>query len=308
MRTTRSPIRLPLRGGRRRGVTLLELILAIGLLAVLTSLTFAALMRRAKSQYLEVSCRELASLITMVRARAQLDGKVYRVRFLTEEEVRDAESDAEDGGPTIDPRQPVIEREDDPIEEPGKFTRVKAPWARRDPFLGDVWCCEVRLGKPTIDQLIVLRESRAEDLKNDLEEAFDEFDPRFPPLIIYPSGQSEWVTFVLTEAEYMLDLENLRDEVRIDTIIDGFTGEAWLQRPFYDEELDLFAEKHWPAVLRQDLLTSYVLTEDDVLEIQERRLLRGAGGDKIDRVDRIDDSELRQIREERERDNGDGAS
>jgi hypothetical protein len=54
---------------------------------------------------------------------------------------------------------------------------------------------------------------------------------------------------------------------RIEVILEGPTGLAWLQRPFYDEELDLFEEKGWPAVLRKDFLDKAVLTEDDILEL-----------------------------------------
>ncbi|MCH7632740.1 MAG: hypothetical protein IIB59_05965, partial [Planctomycetes bacterium] len=55
-------------------------------------------------------------------------------------------------------------------------------------------------------------------------------------------------------------------------ILEGLTGLCWLQRPFYDEELDLFADKGWPAVLRQDFLRPDMLTEDDVLELREIRV------------------------------------
>jgi len=55
----------------------------------------------------------------------------------------------------------------------------------------------------------------------------------------------------------------------IDVIVDGLSGLCWLQRPFYDEELDLFEEKNWPAVLRKDFLSPLELTERDVLELRE---------------------------------------
>ena len=39
-----------------------------------------------------------------------------------------------------------------------------------------------------------------------------------------------------------------------------------------EEELDLFEEKNWPIVLRQDFLDPRVLTEDDVLELHDSLL------------------------------------
>jgi hypothetical protein len=69
-----------------------------------------------------------------------------------------------------------------------------------------------------------------------------------------------------------ITLEELEDYARIHVIVEGATGLAWLQRPFYEEELDLFEEKGWPAVLRQDFLDPRVLTEDDVLELRETQI------------------------------------
>jgi hypothetical protein len=57
-------------------------------------------------------------------------------------------------------------------------------------------------------------------------------------------------------------------------ILEGETGIAWLQRPFYDDELDLFADRNWPAVLRQDFLRKEPLTERDVLELRDIQMKR----------------------------------
>ncbi|MGB0717578.1 MAG: hypothetical protein ACPGXK_16995, partial [Phycisphaerae bacterium] len=65
------------------------------------------------------------------------------------------------------------------------------------------------------------------------------------------------------------DLAEDSDSESLEIIVDGRSGAAWLQRPLYEEELDLFEEENWPIVLRQDFLRPEVLTEDDVLELQD---------------------------------------
>jgi type II secretory pathway pseudopilin PulG len=254
---------------RRRAFTLLEVSLVVGLLVLLTAMVVPSLYRQFRADSLPRSAKQLRSLITLVRANASFDNMRYRIRFPNEDEKDLFGGDS----------QPLIEREDDPIDEPEVFNVVTDPWAIEPTFMGDVWCAEVRLGKPTIERLRELRERSGDDIERELEDAKerdDKIDPDRPPLFIEPDGSSEWVTFVLTTAPRRTALDDLPDHPQLHLIADGGTGLAWLQRRFYDEEIDLFEEKNWPAVLRQDLLSPGVLTEDDVLEIRERQI-RGSG-------------------------------
>lgn len=251
-------------GARRTGArafTLIEVVLVIGILLAISALVLPNFLRQFKQDELPRSGRQLRSLITLTRAHAAFDGKRYRIRFPGEDDLESL-----DGS-----EQPLIEREDDPIEDPDIFKRISAPWVVGDIFLGEVRCAEVRLGKPTIQRLQDLRNRTGDDIARALkkEDKLDQLDPERPPLLIEPDGTSEWATFVLTTAPAYLALDELDDQPRVEVILDGTTGLAWLQRPFYDEELDLFEEKGWAAVLRQDFLNPRVLTEDDVLELRE---------------------------------------
>jgi hypothetical protein len=40
----------------------------------------------------------------------------------------------------------------------------------------------------------------------------------------------------------------------------------------YEEELSLLEENNWPPVFRRDFLAPKALTEDDVIEIQEKAI------------------------------------
>ena len=265
----------------RRAFTLIEVVLVIGLLVTISALTLPNFVRELERQQLPGTARQFRSLLTLTRANAAFDGLRYRVRFAGEKEEN----------LLLDERQPIIEREDDPINEPEVFHQVTAPWAIGTTVLKGVRCIEVRLGRPTIAKLQKLQETR-----NAIKDALDQeenpeefFDPARPPYYIEPDGSGEWATFVFTDAPKPLlieDLEADRSEYTlIQVITEELTGLSWLQRPFYDEELDLFEQNHWPAVLRQDFLDPRVLTEDDVLELHEsrgRRRVKDTNGDDVD--------------------------
>ena len=236
----------------------MEIVLVVGILVAITAMAIPTFVNEIQRNELEGSARQMRSLLTMVGANAALDGVRYRVRFPQEDEEDPL------GGDT----QPLIEREDFPIEEPEEFYLVTAPWAIGNTLLGNVWCAEVRLGRPTVDSLRLTR-SEVEDT---IEEAFEDFEPERPPLLFDPDSTCEWATFVLTDAPRDINLDDLEDYPCIEVILEGSTGLSWLQRPLYEEELDLFEEKNWPVVLRQDLLSLRELTEDDMLELREALL------------------------------------
>lgn len=228
----------------------------VAIMAVIAMMVVPGLFEEYRREELPGSARQFRSLLTLVSANAAFDGKRYRVRFPEEDE-----EDALGGD-----RQPLIEREDDPFLEPDVFDLVTDPWAVGNTFLGKVWCAEVRLGRPTIERL---QETRSE-IEDALEEEFEDFTPERLPLVFEPDGTSDWATFVLVaDAPRGIAIEELENYERIEVIYEGATGLAWLQRPFYEEELDLFEEHNWPAVLRRDFLDPRVLTEDDVLELRD---------------------------------------
>jgi len=240
--------------------TLVEVIFVVGLLLVISAITIPNFFGELKRQELPTSANQLRSLVTLVRANAAFDAKRYRIRF-----PLDGETDALGGV-----RQPLIERENNPIERPEEFKALTANWAVGATLLGDVRCAEIRLGRPTVDDI----KSRRQSASRELEQAFgvrnkrQEFERERPPVYVEPDGTSDWATFTLTEAGHEIPLNELYQHPGIDVILDGLTGLCWLQRPFYDEELDLFKEKNWPAVLRKDFLTPQMLTEQDVLELR----------------------------------------
>lgn len=240
---------------------------------MLTIAAFALpnVIRDIETRRLPESARQMRALLTLTRANAMYDGKRYRVRIPADDELDS------DGGE----RQPIVEREDEPFLEPGTYNRVIDPWARGDTLLGDVWCAGVRLGRPTLERIMEERfvDELAEELVEEVDEQESEYTEQYPPLYIEPDGTTEWVTFVVTDAPRDIEIDALFEDeesgeqyLRIEVILDGNTGLCWLQRPFYDEELDLFQEHGWPPVLRRDFIRTEPLTEEDVLETRETRV------------------------------------
>lgn len=248
---------------RANAFTMFEMLLTVGLLVLVASFVVPTFVDEIRRSEFPESARRMRGLLSMVRAKAAFDGRRYRVRMpLTGEE--DAQGTR---------RQPIVEYEKDPILEPEVYEPVMDGWATALTFLGDdARCAEVRLGRPTIADLQARRKTATEELDNVFRK--EDFDADFPPLIVEPDGTSEWATFVITAAPPDTPRDELEDHPTIEVILDGSTGLIWLQRPFYQEELDLFEEKGWPAVLRRDFTDTRVLTENDVLELYD---LGGSG-------------------------------
>ncbi|KAB2942437.1 MAG: prepilin-type N-terminal cleavage/methylation domain-containing protein [Phycisphaerae bacterium] len=250
------------RGTGRHGYTLLEVVLVTALLAVVAAIAIPNLILEIRGAQLETSAEQLRSLVELVRANAQMDGKRYRIRFPREDEMDRQGTDV----------QPIIERADDPLE-PEEWTLVEEPWTLGETLLRDCWCIQVRLGRPTIEKLRDPEASMSEELANLRED----FAPEYPPVIFEPDGTAPWAVFVVTKAPRDLTPADLDDTVpRFEVIMEGPTGMVWIQRALYEDELDLFEQNGWPIVLRRDFFDPRHLTENDVLELQESAIAPGA--------------------------------
>lgn len=242
--------------GQRRAFTFIEIVLVIALLGMMAAMALPTLVQEIRGSRLPTSAEQMRSLIELVRANAQIEGKRYRIRF-----PRGDELDRQ--GTSV---QPLIERADDPMN-PEAWTLVEEPWTLGETLLRDCWCIQVRLGRPTVEKIRDPAPSVAEELANMRED----WDVDYPPLIFEPDGTSPWATYVITKAPKNTKVEALDDTVpRLEVILEGPTGMIWIQRALYASEIDLFEQNGWPVVLRRDFSDPRPLTEKDVLELSEQ--------------------------------------
>ncbi len=233
----------------RRGFTLVEVLLVIGLMAVLAWFVVPVFTGELERRRLQQSIDQLQTVIHLTRAHAMNDGKRYRIRWSEEEDYEEAE----ETGLTL---QPVIEVEKDPIDEPGEFVEVQELWAIGDTLYAGIQCAEVRLGRPQeleeeeeeeldrmdaiadgIDEMFDEEDDELDDLfDEDPDEAAteEEKDPVRPAIVFEPDGTVEWATILLTNGT-----EDEEGELRTwEVQIDGRTGKVGWRRTPTEEEIE----------------------------------------------------------------------
>jgi hypothetical protein len=200
------------------GLTLLEILLVGGLLVVLFSFVMPNLFGRFEKQQLIESANRLRAQIQMTRTQAQMDNLRYRIRWVTHEDTN--ADDVRDW-----PRQPFVEFEPDPYDTDWEEWELADPvWVMDEILLSPVRCLSVTLGKPMHYETYDDRFGRT-DFERPMER---------PELVFEPNGTCEWATFTLTD-----DRVNADGELMIlDVIVDGRSGQAFIQHPLTDEEME----------------------------------------------------------------------
>lgn len=255
-------------GKFRRGMTLIEILVVLSLLALLAVFFIPNYIREVQESRLLNSAYQLRSMIYLTRTHAMLDGIRYRLRFVDAENY--------EGDSYVDPSagmQPLVERESNDPESYGEFLPSTETWTRGITLYEGIRCISVQLGRPTF------RDDMAEAFGDEDDEEFESNDSVFAELVFEPDGTCDWATFVLTNADEELSLEDISSEEDFDAetlqvIVDGRIGQAWIQRYLTDDEESLLKEYGLRPVLRQDFLSTRRLTEDDVRQISEGRTRR----------------------------------
>ena len=146
--------------GRAVGFTLVEIVLAIGLVALLVSMGIVALGRWYETSQLPEGARRLESILRLARADACARGRRVRVDF------------------DPDTLNPSVLWEPKPLEEPGSFVQHPGAWAHDVPVgLVRVSRCE-RRGADAVQTLTY----------NDDEELTSEEGNVVQAITFYPDG------------------------------------------------------------------------------------------------------------------------
>lgn len=241
----------------RAGFTLVELLLVLVVVGALLLLALPDLAATLSSERLPTSARDLRSLLQMCRGHAMTSGLRVRVRFPTDEEAAELPQGY----------QPIVEIEADPIEQPGVFTPLAVGWASEPVFRKGVRFLRLQFGKPQF------REDDEDPFgfeEQRLRRNVPEEELYFRTIVFEPDGAFPWVTIQLTDAPPDAEEDEIEEGYqRLNLVMDGTTGEGWIQQPLTEEEIELLKEHNGSPLLRYDRYNAPPLTEDNLLYIDE---------------------------------------
>lgn len=196
---------------RRRGFTLVEILLVIGLLVLLAGMTVPLFKSDTPYQKIERTADRLSSLLAMCRAEAMLHGHPFRVTWPkpTEENPTDI--------------QPLIVHEADPVGSPGQYSQVAASWAREPVIEPGV---KLRLIQPGVFDIATLSSTKGRFTVP--------ADPSLVDAQLHPDGTADPAVFVLTIPPGGDSQEDLQFWV----VLDGITGLCKVREPPTAKQFD----------------------------------------------------------------------
>ncbi len=252
----------------RRAFTLIELLLAIALLAILAAFLYPNLKPEMQRRSLVESADRLRSLIVMCRAKAMQDGKKYRISFPGTPDPLDPHADDRVDVP-FETLQPNIERQMDALGNPDWFGGFDEGWKNINVMQDGCRCVAVRPGMPNFE------------LSADTPIAgpsISEGWAEFVPLTFNPDGSCDWVTFTLTDLPPETTVQPGDIGHIINVMVDGRTGQVWLQRALLNEEVELMQEEGASPILHIDFTRPDQITEENILHINIRQGGGTSGG------------------------------
>jgi prepilin-type N-terminal cleavage/methylation domain-containing protein len=246
---------------QRHAFTLLEVLLTIALLAIVLAFVYPNLGAERGRRSLVESADRLRSLVVMTHAQAMQDGIKYRIQFPGTPDPLDRYARREIEVP-IQTLQPVVLRQGDPLSNPDWFTEFDAGWKSQKILQDGTRCVAVLSGRPRFDisaSSPIAGPSVGED------------EAEFVSLTLNPDGSADWVTFVLTDLPYDVELEDYHVANILNVIVDGRTGQTWIQRALRVEEVEVMNEKRASPILHIDFTSPDLITEDNILQIHIRQ-------------------------------------
>ncbi len=252
----------------RRAFTLVEMLLAMVLLGIIIAFAYPNLSAEAGRRSLTESADRLRSLIVMAHAETMQTGLQYRIFFPGTPDPLDRHADEEIDIP-FQTLQPIIVRQIAPLNQPDAYGDFDAGW-KGMPILQDgTRCVAVRPGRPSFE---ISSQSPIAG------PSITESQAMFVPLTFNPDGTCNWVTFVLTDLPFDVKLEPHHVTRILNVIVDGRTGESWIQRALLVEEVEVMQKKGASPILHMDFTSGNLITEDNILEIHVRQGGGATGG------------------------------
>lgn len=245
---------------RLRAFTLLELTLVIIILGLLAAILYPNLEPDRRQRSLTESAHRLRALIEMAHAKAMQEGLRYRISFPGTPDPNDPRAEKEIDVP-FETLQPDVVRQCDPQGNPEWYAGFDADWKNQPILQPGTRCVSVLPGKPSY--AISTRGPIADP-------AVPDEKTQFVPLTLYPDGTTEWVTFVLTDLPFDVELEPYHATRILYLIVDGRTGQVWMQRAMLNEEVEVMLEHKASPIMHIDFVSPEQITEQNILEVHLR--------------------------------------
>jgi prepilin-type N-terminal cleavage/methylation domain-containing protein len=253
----------------RRAFTLVEILLTLALLGLIIAFVFPELGGDIGRRSLSESADRLRSLVLMAHADAMHSGLKYRIEFPGTPDPLDPHADKTVAVPT-ETQQPTVKRQSDALSNPDTYGDFEAAWKSQPILQEGTRCVAVMPGRPSFE----VDESQPISGPSIAQEN----ETIFVPLTLGPDGTCDWVTFVLTDLPADKELGPEDATHILNVIVDGRTGQTWVQRALQTEEVKLLAEKGASPILHVDFTSSQLITEQNILEIHVRPGGASSGG------------------------------
>jgi prepilin-type N-terminal cleavage/methylation domain-containing protein len=165
---------------RRRGFTLLELLMVVGLLAVLALAAWPDLTGTTRAERLKESAKRMEALVAMCRAEAMNDARAYQLVFRQDGSVR-------------------VKAQLDPLKAPHLYNPVQAGWGRIEVLQENVWVAAVQLLPEGPAPIRIIDEKLVFPDEQEIEpQPIDEFE-QAPTIEFEPDGTCGSLRWVLRD-------------------------------------------------------------------------------------------------------------
>jgi hypothetical protein len=219
-----------------RAFTLLEVLLVLGLLVALAGFAWPRMEGQFKATELSESAQRLRTALFMARSEAVLTGRRHRIRFETGD------------------KQPIVEFEPNPLEQPGVYEPVRAIWLEEDLLLGETEVHSIQPGRPDFMKPVQPEPTQevpegpaaaevAAPVDNGAERSQLQSavagdaptDDNRPAISFEADGTTGWAMIVLSPVKPGEQMEEDSPETWI--VLDGRTGMATIRPPVTEADL-----------------------------------------------------------------------
>jgi hypothetical protein len=166
--------------------------------------------------------------------------------------------------------QPTVQAQADAMLNPDAFADLHDDWTGGPILQPGTRCVAVLPGMPNFDintASPIAGPSMAQGVQ-----------ATFVPLTLNPDGTCDWVTFVLTDLPPDVQLEAYHAPRILNVIVDGRTGQTWIQRALRVDEVEVMQQHGASPILHVDFTSPDEITERNILQIHVGRSGASGGG------------------------------